>query len=223
MDTRLFNIGTRIIAGGMSVALVFATACFTSGVSATEAFAVTAAEKQAEADAVFDQIDSLQTSLNEAVNEYERASSAHDEAVELRDEAARQIKEETERIERLQDSLSQFAVGMYKKGGTGSFIDVVLEATSFEDFITSWDACNAISTSGTELLEEAKEARNKLEESKATYEEQSKRAEDEMNNAESTMAQIESAQAALREEAQKLSAEAAELQKQEELDSPCWY
>lgn len=185
--------------------------------SADNAHAVTAAEKRAEADAVYTQIDSLQTSLNEAMAQYDAASAAHDEAVELSEEAARQIEEQTERIESLQGELSHFAVGMYKQGGAGTFIDVMLQTTSFEDFLTSWDVCSSITNKGSSLLKEAQAAREKQEEAKATYEEQTKRADEQMSLAESSMKQIEDTQEALRSEAAKITAEAAELQAQEEL------
>ena len=212
----------RIMSNRIALPFAALSCALALGVTASiacpgNADAVTAAEKRAEADAVFTQIDSLQTSLNEATRQYEDATAAHEEAVALRDEAAAQIEEETARIETLQDELSSFAVGMYKQGGTESYLDVLLQTTSFDDFITSWDACTDISKRGVTLLDSARDARKKLEKSKATYEEQSKRAEEEMNTAESTMAQIEATQAALREEASKLSAEADELQQQEEL------
>ena len=183
----------------------------------TEAQAVTSAEKRAEADAVYAQIDSLQTSLNEAVAKLEAAQGAYDEAIELRDEAAKQIEVETARIEQLQDELSSFARGMYKQGGSESFIDVILDASTFADFVTSWDACNAITQQGMNKIEEAKNARAQLEAAKATYEEQSQRAQEELQSAEQTKIQIEETQEALRVEAENLSAEAAQLQVQEEL------
>ena len=183
------------------------------------AHAVTAAEKQAEADAVWAQIDSLQTSLNEAMDAYEQAQAAYDEATELRDEAARQIEAETKRIDTLQDELSAFAVGMYKQGGGSSFIDVVLQSTSFEEFLVSWDLCNDISNRGIELIHAAEESRAALEVAKATYEEQGKRAENEMTIADEKRQQIEDTQAALAAEAAKLDEEAAELAYQEELEA----
>ena len=201
------------------IAITCALAVF--GINATllpdQATAVTAAEKRAEADAVYTQIDSLQTSLNEATAQYNAAMSAHDEAIELRDTAARQIEEETARIEKLQDNLSTFAVGMYKRGGTESYLDVLLQTTSFDDFITSWDVCTSISNQGSALLDAARDSRERLEASKVAYEEQGARAEREMESAEASMAQIEETQDALRAEASKLSAEADELQLQEEL------
>ena len=181
------------------------------------AHAVTAAEKQAEADAVYAQIDSLQTSLNEAMAEYERAQGAYDEAVSLRDEAARQIEEETARIAKLESSLSDYAVGMYKQGGSSSFIDVVLQSTSFDEFLAAWDVFTMISNRGSNLMQESREARATLEKAKATHEQQSERASVEMAAAEAKSKQIEDTQAALAAEAAKLDAEAAELAAQEEL------
>ena len=204
----LFLASAFILLAGVLVSFAF---------TPTTANAVTAAEKRAEADEVYTQIDSLQTSLNEAYAQYEQATSAHDEAIERRDEAARQIEKTTARIEELQSALSDFAVGTYKQGGTESYLDVLLQTSNFDDFVTSWDVVSDISKQGKALLDEAKSAREQLEQAKTEYEEQSERAEQEMNTAEETMAQIQSTQAALREEAQKLSAEADELQVQEEL------
>lgn len=211
--------GITRIRTSLYVATAALAACLAGAVafSPTPADAVTAAEKQAEADAVYSQIDSLQTSLNEAQERYDDATSAHDDAIEKRDDASKQIEEKSQRIEDLQDELSKFAVGMYKQGGTGSYLDVLLQTTSFSDFMTSWDVCQNVSNKGSELLSEAKSAREELEQAKATYEEEAERAEKQMEVAEETLAQIENTQAALRSEAQKLSAEAAELQVQEEL------
>ena len=214
MDSRIRDNRTLAIpaaAFGAGVALVALLSL------PPQAQAVTAAEKQAEADAVFAQIDSLQTSLNEAQAQYDQATSAHEDALKKRDEAARQIDEESARIEELQDELSDFAVGMYKQGSSASFINVLMQTTSFEEFLTSWDVCKNISAQGVALIDQEKAARDQLEQAKATYEEESVRAEEQMGVAESTMEQIEQTQAALRVEANKLSQEADELQMQEEL------
>jgi len=200
-----------------TVALATGAALLAGSLAPSSAEAVTAAEKRAEADSVYTQIDSLQTSLNEAMWDYDNATAAHEEAVAQRDEAARQIEEETERIETLQNDLSKFARSVYKKGGTESYLDVLLETSSFNDFVTSWDAVSDISKQGQILLQQEKDAREQLEIAKATYEEQSVRAAEEMSTAEEKMAQISQTQDALRAEASKLSAEADELQLQEEL------
>ena len=200
--------------GASVCALALAASCI---MLPADAYAVTAAEKQAEADAVYEQIDSLQTSLNKALREYDRAQTSYEEAIAQRDNAAAQIEAESARIEMLQGKLSDFAVGMYKQGGAGTFLDVLLEATTFEQFLTTWDACASISGEGLNMIDTAKQARQNLEEAKVAYQEQSERAESEMETAEQKQREIEETQAALREEAESLSAEAAELQIQEEL------
>ena len=185
----------------------------------SQAQAVTAAEKQAEADMVYAQIDSLQTSLNEAMATYEAAQASYKKACESRDKASAQIETQNQRIDELQGELQQFAVGMYKKGGTGRFLDVIFEASTFNDFLTSWDACNSIALEGVNKIDEARAARAKLEKAQATYQKQSEKAEQDIAVAEEAKAQIEQTQEALRIEAQQLSQEAAELQIQEELEA----
>ena len=182
-----------------------------------EALAVTAAEKRAEAEAVYEQIDSLQTNLNKAMAEYDRAQSAYENALKKRDAATESIEKETARFEALQSDLSQFAVGVYKTDGATRFLDVLLDASTFEHFLTSLDACNAMFVQGEEALDESRAARKALEKSKAQYQKQSDRAAKEMDAATAAQAEIEQTQAALRTQAEQLSAEAAELQRQEEL------
>ena len=87
---------------GASVALVLAC-----GVALpNSAQALTAAEKQAEADAVYAQIDSLQTNLNKAMGEYERAQADYEKAIAKLDKAQKSIEKETKHIEELQDNLA---------------------------------------------------------------------------------------------------------------------
>lgn len=201
----------KVICLGITILLV--TSCFPMA----NAQAVTAAEKRAEADSVYAQIDSLQTSLNEVTAQYNEASAAHEEAERLANDAEERIKYETERIERLQEELSDFAVGMYKQNSAGTFIDVILQTTSFESFLTSLDFCTNISTRGAHLILETKDAREKQEEAKATFEAETARAAEQMGIARDSMIQIENTQEALRIEAEKITAEAAELQAQEDL------
>lgn len=200
-----------------TVALLLSLGPLLGSLGASEALAVTAAEKRAEADEVYAQIDSLQTSLNGVMAEYNEATAAHDEAVRLTEDAAARIEKETERLESLQGELSKFAVGMYKEGGAGTFIDVLLQTTTFEAFLTSLDFCSNISAHGASLIQQTKETRERQEEAKALYEEQSARALEQMEIAQASMEQIESTQEALRVEAEKITAEAADLQAQEEL------
>lgn len=181
-------------------------------------FAVTSAEKQAEADNVMQQIDTLQTSLNEAEDELEQAQSDYNTALTLLDEAQRSIDIETTHIAKLQERLAACAERMYKSNDSASFLEVMLDAASFDDFLKSWDALSAISGQGANLVQQSKEARAAQEEAKAEYEKQEKLAQEHIAKVEVTKAQIESTKGALEEELKKITKEVAELQAQEELE-----
>ena len=207
------------IATAIATALAAGTVSFClAALPAAPAYAVTAAEKQAEADEAWAQIDALQTSLNEAQAEYDQAVAAHDEAVEKRDDAQRRMEEATARIEELQEKLSRYAVANYKRD-EASYLDVLLQTTSFSEFMTSLDSINAVSNLGVDMIEETKALRVEAEEARAEFEEQSQIAEQQMTEAEERKSQIEETQATLREEASRLSQEAAELAYQEELEA----
>lgn len=182
-----------------------------------QALAVTAAEKQAEADEVFAQVDSLQTSLNEAIAQRDAAQAAYEEAERLANDAIARQEYEEQRLASLQSDLSSFAISMYKDGGPASFLDVLLQTSSFEQFLTSWDFCSSISNRGSALIQETKKAREAYEEAKQQYQEQSARAAEQMRIADESAQQISNTQEELRAQAMSLSAEAAELQIQEEL------
>ena len=192
------------------IALLAGSLLFTS-----HAYAITAAEKHAEADEISKYIDSLQTGLNEMRSVHDKAEAAYDEAVALRDEASQKIEEQSARVNELEDKMSSFAVSMYKSDGAGMFLGLLLQTTNFTDFLVSVDRCAAITDSGKALLAETKAAREELEKAQAEYELQAKRAEQQIKISESSMKQIEDTQNALREEVEKLAEEAAELEELE--------
>ena len=206
-----FHRGFAATCCGVALAL----AC--AGSLPQQALALTAAEKQAEADAVYAQIDSLQTSLNNSMRERARAQEAYDAAIKKQAEATEAIEKEASRIGQLQEELSSYAVAMYKSGGRGRLLDVMLDSTSFDQLMTSWDSCNAIFLQGQAKLHETQKARAALETARSEYQLQGKKAEEEIAAAEAAQAEIEQTQEALRYQAEQLSAEAAELQRQEEL------
>ena len=211
------------------------------------AWAVTSEEKQAEADAIFAQIDELQTSLNGAYAEYDEANASYEQAnaeyqqaiadyeqaVQKMDEAQAIIDEQTARIEGLQEELGECAVNMYKYQDSATFLNVVLESQSFEEFLNTWDAMQSVSGQGAKLVSQTKDARERTEEARAEYEAQSLVAEESMQRAEQSMAiaqesmataqakaaEIESTQADLQAEAEKITAEVAELQAKEEAEA----
>ena len=96
------------------------------------AFAETAAEKQAEADAVRNQLVGLQADLETAGENYYAALDEQESAQRSMEEQQVKIDETTEEIEGLQDRLSTRARSMYRSGST-TFIDFLLGASSFAE------------------------------------------------------------------------------------------
>ncbi len=114
---------------------------------------------QAESDALFQRIDALQTELNQANADYEAAVQSHDDAVEAMNAAQARIDSAEERIDELQVRLGDRANEMYKTGGSTSFVDVLLGASSFAEFLTSWDMIERITSQDAALIQESKDLR----------------------------------------------------------------
>lgn len=180
------------------------------------AYATTSAELQVEADALAASIDALQTKLNEATAEYERASTEYETATAAAEAAALEIEETQKEIDRVQERLSLRAEGMYKTGGTMSFFDVVLGASSFDEFLTLWDSLQRISEQDAQLIQESKDLRAELEAQKLEYETQREKAAEEMENARVAQEEIAASKASLEDELSKMTEEIALLQAQEE-------
>ncbi|MCL1797005.1 MAG: peptidoglycan DD-metalloendopeptidase family protein [Eggerthellaceae bacterium] len=182
------------------------------------AYAVTSDELFAEADAIFERIDVLQTDLNKAQEDYEKALEENKAATKAMKEAQKRMAAAEARIADLQDQLANRAHKMYKSGPT-VFIDVLLGATSFEDFLVGWDMIEKISTQDADLVQETKEVRAEAEAAQEEYSNQAEIAAERMAEAETLKAQIEATQETLRKEAVSITAEAMELKVQEELEA----
>ena len=178
------------------------------------AYAVTSAEKYAEADAIMQRVDAMQTELNQAQAEYDDAMSEHEIAKDAMEEAQARKEAAEKRIAELQKRLGERASSMYKNGSS-TFLDVLLGASSFEEFLTSWDMIEMISTQDAEMVQESKDLREEAEAARAEYENQKNIAAERMQTAENLKNQISSTQASLRSEAASISAEAAALAAEE--------
>ena len=180
-----------------------------------EAHAVTAAEKQAEANAALEKLNAMQQKLDEASNTYWEACQERDAAQERMDEAQGRIDEASGRIGDLQDQLGTRARSMYRSG-SASFIDLLLGATSFQAFASNWDLLNDMNENDADMVEETKNLRSEVESEKAVYEEQRQVADQKAQEAEDTKKQAEELVAQTQAIYDSLSAEAAELLRQEE-------
>lgn len=178
--------------------------------------AESAAQKQAEADEILRNIDLLQTQLNEANAEFERASAAHEAASAAAEEAAERIAAAEERIAELQVQLSDRAVSMYKTGGSLSYLDVILSATSFKEFTTTLDSMGRIIAQDEDLVQESKDVRAEAEAARQEYEAQKAKAAEEMAAADEARKQYEATQASMQQEVSRLTEEVMALQVREE-------
>ncbi len=129
------------------------------------AFAETAAEKQAEADAVRNQLVGLQADLETAGENYYAALDEQESAQRSMEEQQVKIDETTEEIEGLQDRLSTRARSMYRSGST-TFIDFLLGASSFAEFTQNWELLNQINANDADLVDQTKAAREQLQAAK---------------------------------------------------------
>ena len=199
------RISRRAFLGG---AATFGAVCLANP---AVAFATpTAAEKQAEADSVRDQVTSMQQQLQQASNDYYAALDERDKAQAAKDAAQAQIDETNQKIAAIQGQLGTRAKTMYRNGGI-SFLEILLSATSFEEFATNWDLLNHMNQNDADMVEEAKALRAQVEEEKDEYARQeqlaadkAKEAEAIKNQAEATVADMEALLASLDAEARQL-------------------
>ena len=132
------------------------------------AFAETAAEKQAEADAVRNQLVGLQADLETAGENYYAALDEQESAQRSMEEQQVKIDETTQEIEGLQDRLSTRARSMYRSGST-TFIDFLLGASSFAVFTQNWELLNPINANDADLVDQTKAAREQLQAAKDEF------------------------------------------------------
>ena len=169
MDNQETNLSRRAFVG---VAAAAGVAAAMPQVALAEP---TAAEKQAEADAMLQKLLQLNDELDAKTQEYFQAVDAHDAAVAKMDECQAKIDDNTERIKTLQGKLGARANNMYRDGQT-TFLDVILGSNSFDDFMKNWDMLTKMNESDANMVAETKELRADNEAQHEEYEKQEKEA-----------------------------------------------
>ena len=134
----------------------------------------TASEKQAEAQAALASLNSMQSTLNRTSVVYDEALAAQREAEAKRDEAQARIDEANGQIADLQTRLGSRARSMYRTGGS-SFLDLLLGATTFQEFSTGWDMLNTLNENDADLVQQTKDLRAEVQEQQAAYAARSRR------------------------------------------------
>ena len=183
-------------------------------VPAASAFAAPSDDKQAEAQAALQKLNQYQSELDQASANYEAAHQEQIDAQNRVDEAQKQIEEKTAQIEMDQQRLSDRARDMYRSGDT-NFLDVILGASSFEQFATTWNMLETLNGNDAELVSETKTAREDLQAAKQEAEEQAKVASDKAEEAKSVAEAADQKASEMQQTYNSLSAEAQELISQE--------
>lgn len=199
--------------GALAVAVVAAFALALAAFAPT-AQAVTAAEKQAEAEEALANLNAMQETLDRLSAEYGEAQMAQEKAEKKRDAAEKRIGEITTELEGLQVSLSERARDMYRQGGV-PFLDMVLGASTFEEFATSLDMVSKVNQSNADMIDRERSLKQEAEEQAQVLEEQANIAAQKAVEAEQAAEQAQATVAELDAIYENLSAEAAQLLEEE--------
>ncbi|MCL1890773.1 MAG: NlpC/P60 family protein [Coriobacteriia bacterium] len=201
--------------GFVSLAAVAAAGvCATQLLSAPNAFAVTSAEKQAEADEVRRKMSEWNALLDQYSNDYNNALDAHDTAVAGMDEAQGRIDVAQARQSELQDMLGKRASSMYRQGPLG-FLDVIFGAHSFEEFSTSWRILSDVNERDANLIDESRAVKKEAELARKEFASQEKAAAKALNAAEAAKAEAQNIVNTYQSELSGLEDEVAKLVEKE--------
>ena len=130
--------------------------------STTPAFAVTSAQKMAEARQVKTQIETLDRRVELAGERYLVAADTHAKRLSEKRKAAARVAKAEKRLRQLQTHLDTRANDMYRTGPLG-FLDVLMGAKSFDQFARNWDILKTLNASDATYIGETKDARAEAE------------------------------------------------------------
>lgn len=181
-----------------------------------QAYAVTAAEKQAELDEAFVRLDALQTEINQLAADYEVAVVAHADAEARMLDAQDREDEARARLTELQEQLRNRAAKMYRNGNS-SYLDVLFGVQTFNEFVTAMDLINRVNEQEVELVRETKTVKAEAEEARIEYTEQERVAREQQQQIATILSDKEATELAMQDEIAALEKEVEELEIAEEL------
>ena len=182
------------------------------------AWAVTSAEKQAEADELMRQLDALQTEINDVTKRLDEATEAQNNALLLMEDAKQREDAASERTSELQRQLGERAVEAYRNGNV-SYLEVLFGAKSFSDFLISWDMVNRLNAYDAQLTSESKETRLEAEAAHQLYAEQERIAAQKKDEIAELKAELEQKSIEMAAELERMNEEIAELIAKEEAEA----
>jgi cell wall-associated NlpC family hydrolase len=136
----------------------------------TPAFADPIADKRAQADAVQAQITALDSKVEVTIEQYNKASGEYDKLTTKVHRTEAKLRRIAAKTSTLQSHLYTRADDMYRTGPLG-FLEVLLNAKSFEEFTANWDLLTAMSARDAQNVKELKVSRADAKATRATLKE----------------------------------------------------
>lgn len=223
-------IGTAQAAAGLLLSLALAlpgALAFSGTALADEGDEDVSAAEQLEvlrerADSIKSSIDALQTELNQITEEYDAALDARHVAAKAMREAKVRMDTAQEKIEKLQDQIQALASTMYKgdkSGANSNYMNVLLGASTFTDFMTGLDMMERVNESHAELVEECRQVKAEAEGAHAEFDAQKAEADARLAEAREKKLEITEKQGRLSAEAAAVAGDIAETEARAELEA----
>ncbi len=178
----------------------------------------TSAEVQAQAREVSAQLATTEAEMQVLRDNYIAAVEAQDQALAGMEAAQERIDAAEALITETQERLGNRANQMYRQGPL-TYFDVLLGASSFEEFATGWELLSIINKENAELIQASKDARAEAEAAHEEYAAQESAAAERKAEAEAVMLEAEELAAEQQAILSGLEAEVAELVQIERLDA----
>lgn len=189
------------------VIFVLASALFAM---APSAYADPVAEKQAEAQAALQSLNTMLADLDQANIDYAAALGNQEQAKNLMSQTQAKIDQQNAKIVDYQRQLGSRIRSMYRMGNA-TFLDVFFGSTTFLSFATNWDLLSNLNTDDALLVERTKIERSKLAALESDYARQKASADAAAVEADRIRYQANETAKRMQETYDSLSAEAAEL------------
>lgn len=205
-----FSIGIRCALVVCLAAILFLS------ISIPTAYATpSSVEMQAQADEASAKLAAAEAEMTQIGEDYKLAVEAHDAAVLAMDEAQARVEGAEAIIAKTQELLGARANQSYKEGPL-SFVNVILGASSFAEFATSWDFIDILNRSNAQLIQVNKDARAEAEAAREEYSVQEQAAAERLAEAEAAKIKAEELVVEQKALLDGLNAEVAALVEQEQ-------
>ena len=180
-----------------------------------QAFAVTAAEKEAEAEEALTQLHALQETLEQTSAQYYQSLAEYQDAVHLRDAAQKRVESIGSEIADIQKNLNARVRDMYRNG-SASILDLLFGSATFEEFTKNWDILNRMNQSEAAMVDKQRKLKTSAESEKAEYSKQASIAEEKSKEANQAFKKSQKLVNQMQETYDSLSKEAAKLYQEEQ-------